>query len=163
MYWIEKPGPGRLAIAARPRAGDWLADEIAAWRVDGVDQVVSLLEPHEVHDLDLKSEADACALAGIDFRSFPIVDRGVPESKVRTLALVEACKEMLAADRGVLIHCRAGIGRSALIAACVLVSMGDAPDAAFSRIAVARGVEVPDTTVQRDWVDAFVALAAPLD
>ncbi|WP_315755825.1 MULTISPECIES: hypothetical protein [unclassified Bradyrhizobium] len=31
LHWIDLPIAGRLAIAARPRAEDWLADDIAAW------------------------------------------------------------------------------------------------------------------------------------
>lgn len=31
VYWIDKPGPGRLAIMARPRASERLEDEIAGW------------------------------------------------------------------------------------------------------------------------------------
>jgi len=43
VYWINLPMAGRLAIMARPRAGDWLDDEISGWRVQGIDTVVSLL------------------------------------------------------------------------------------------------------------------------
>jgi protein-tyrosine phosphatase len=53
------------------------------------------------------------------------------------------------------VHCRAGIGRSSLIAACVLVLLGLAPAMAFDRIGKARGLKVPDTEGQRDWVDMF--------
>jgi protein-tyrosine phosphatase len=61
------------------------------------------------------------------------------------------------AERGnaVAVHCRAGIGRSSLIAACVLVLLGFAPGMAFDLIGKARGVKVPDTEEQRDWVDMF--------
>jgi hypothetical protein len=48
LYWIDLAGRGRLAIAARPRAGDWLPDEVAGWRSEGVDVVISLLQPSEV-------------------------------------------------------------------------------------------------------------------
>ncbi len=155
LFWIEMPGPGRLAIAARPRAGDWLIDEINGWRLAGVDEVVSLLEPHEMHDLELDGEAEACSQAGIAFTSFPISDRGVPSSLMKTRALVTDCKGWLSAGRGVLVHCRAGIGRSALVLACVLVSLGDRPEAALARIRSARGLEVPDTPTQTQWVEAF--------
>ena len=30
---------GKLALAARPRGDDWLEDEIAGWRREGVDTV----------------------------------------------------------------------------------------------------------------------------
>ncbi|WP_298333534.1 hypothetical protein [Asticcacaulis sp.] len=44
MFWIEAPSllPGRLGIAARPRAGDWLEDEINGWRSASVDMVVTV-------------------------------------------------------------------------------------------------------------------------
>ena len=57
--------------------------------------------------------------------------------------------------KAVAVHCRAGIGRSSLIAACVLVLLGFAPGMAFDLIGKARGVKVPDTEGQRDWVDMF--------
>jgi protein-tyrosine phosphatase len=155
MFWIEILGPGRLGIAARPRADDWLVDEIDQWRSSSVDVVVSLLEPHEIHDLGLEAERDRCIAAGITFLSLPIPDRGVPASLTKTRELVAACKERLAAGDGVIIHCRAGIGRSSMIAACVLVALGHGPDEAFIRIATARGLPVPDTQAQAEWAAAF--------
>ena len=78
IYWIETPGRLRLAIMARPRAGDWLAEEIAGWKAEGIDLVVSLLEGNEVSELELKDEQPLCAASGIEFINFPIADRGVP-------------------------------------------------------------------------------------
>ena len=57
IHWIEVPLAGRLAIVPRPRSGDWLNDEIAGWKAEGVDLVVSLLESEEVAELNLHSEA----------------------------------------------------------------------------------------------------------
>jgi len=48
-----------------------------------------------------------------------------------------------------------GIGRSALIAACLLKSQGIGVDEAFAMIARARGFAVPDTEGQREWVKGF--------
>jgi len=62
----------------RPRAGDWLDDEVAAWRADGVDMVVSLLGRDEIAELDLVLEPGCCQTRDIAFISFPIPDRGVP-------------------------------------------------------------------------------------
>lgn len=77
LHWIEMPG--RLAIMARPRADDWLEVDVAEWKTSGVDLVVSLLERDEVSELGLQEEADLCWASGIEFISFPIPDRGVPE------------------------------------------------------------------------------------
>jgi hypothetical protein len=76
VHWIEAPPPGRLAIVPRPRAGDWLGDEIAGWRAAGIDLVVSLLEPEEAAELGLQDEAGLCRQNTIEFVSFPIPDRG---------------------------------------------------------------------------------------
>ena len=53
VYWIEGPWPVRVAIPPRPRGGDWLEDEVRAWRASGVAVRVSLLTGSEIHDLDL--------------------------------------------------------------------------------------------------------------
>jgi protein-tyrosine phosphatase len=53
------------------------------------------------------------------------------------------------------IHCRAGIGRSSMIAACTMICADVSAADALSRIEAARGVRVPDTEEQRDWVMAF--------
>lgn len=61
LYWIPGPWKGRPAITSRPRGNDWLGDEVQGWRAQGVDVVVSLLEPHEVTDLGLEQESTIAA------------------------------------------------------------------------------------------------------
>jgi hypothetical protein len=80
IFWISDIEPLRFGIMARPRAGDWLEDEIAGWKADGVAAVVSLLQPYEVTELGLDSEAALCTASGIRFISHPVTDRGVPET-----------------------------------------------------------------------------------
>ena len=162
-YWIEAPLDGRLAIVPRPRAGDWLVDEIAGWQAEGIDLVVSLLEPEEVADLGLHDEAGLCNSYTMEFISFPIPDRGVPPSWPAASALARLLASKVTQGKTIAIHCRAGIGRSSVIAACALVCLGTAPDRAFEMIARARGVEMPDTEEQQAWVWAFAnrARSAP--
>lgn len=157
ICWINAELCGRLAIMPRPRAGDWLADEIAAWRREGIDIVVSLLEPDEIHELDLQHEATLCHDQGIMFVSFPIQDRGVPASHGEAIALFRDLLARNGEGKSIAVHCRAGIGRSALIAAGILVLSGLSSAAAFAAISEARGLKVPDTDEQRAWLDrAFV-------
>ncbi|MEN2790788.1 protein-tyrosine phosphatase family protein [Sphingomonas oligophenolica] len=141
---------------ARPRAGDWLDDEIRAWRDAGVDLVVSLLEPQEVSDLELQRERTLCEHHDIDFLSFPIPDRGVPSSLAEARALAGEIAKRGAEGAGVAIHCRAGIGRSSLMAALVLATAGMDSADAFAAITHARGMSVPDTDAQRAWVAAAI-------
>jgi hypothetical protein len=112
LYWIDGPWQGKLAILPRPRGGDWLEDEVRGWRAAGVDVIVSLLTSDEVADLDLAQESALCEAYGIDFWSFPIVDRSVPASRKATLDFVKKLAKLLAEGKSIAIHCRQGIGRS---------------------------------------------------
>ena len=157
VYWIQGPWPGRLAIIPRPRGGDWLEQELNSWASAGLSVIVSLLTPDEADELDITQEAELTRLRGIHFYSFPVPDRSVPASRAETLKVVKELHRHLAAGNSVGIHCRQGIGRSALLAASLLVLAGEAPDDALNRIATARGCPVPETKEQRRWVEAFAS------
>jgi protein-tyrosine phosphatase len=152
LYWIETPWRGRLAVAPRPRGGDWLEDEISGWKRAGIDAVASLLTPDEVEELHLAREASLSVSYDVRFYSLPIPDRDIPPSDAEAVGLARDLLDELTRGRDVLIHCRQGVGRSGMIAAAVLVAGGDSPDAAFSRISKARGVETPETEPQRLWL-----------
>lgn len=128
MYWIEESFPGRIAILPRPRGGDWLDDDVKAWKRGGIDSVVSLLTSDEVAELDLSGEASLCRANGIEFVSSPIPDRGLPASVGESIDLVARLAEQLAVGRNVGVHCRQDIGRSALVKASTLVAVGLAPE-----------------------------------
>lgn len=139
----------------RPRGGDWLEDEICSLKISGVYAVVSLLEPDEVTELDIAEEKSLCEVNGISYLSFPIKDRNIPFSKRDALDFSRMLANLLKEGRSVVIHCRQGVGRSALIAACVLVLNGFSADKAFELIEIARGCSIPDTEEQRKWVGKF--------
>ena len=154
IYWVNEVIGGRLAILGRPRAGDWLEDEIANWKSSGLTDVVCLLEEHEVWEVGLTREAELTEQAGIVFERFPIPDRGVPSSVEATQTLWARLAEKIRGGRAVGVHCRASIGRAGLIATGTLVRMGVPPDDAWLRVAAARGGSVPDTEEQRSWLAA---------
>jgi hypothetical protein len=153
FYWLDEPWPGRLALAARPRGGDWLHDEIGNWKRAGISSVLSLLPPEEVRDLDLRDEAREARGQGIEFISFPIADRQVPRSEAKLAEVLEKVSGRLSEGKNVVVHCRPGIGRTGLVAACLLVRKEMSPGAALEKLSAVRGVPVPETPEQRDWID----------
>lgn len=152
VYWVPGPWPGRLGIVPRPRGGDWLADEVRAWREAGLQVVASLLTPGEVAELELRDEERRCLEQGLEFHGLPIPDRGVPASRKAWRHLIGQIEQALAAGKSVAAHCRQGIGRASMIVASVLVDTGESAADAFRKIEEARGRPVPDTAEQRDWV-----------
>ena len=157
VYWINGPWPGKLAILARPRGEDWLEDEVVGWKDAGVDVVVSMLTPEENYELGLIDERKLVERHGLTFINFPIGDYSVPTSKNEVRQLVSQLEESLTHGKSVGVHCRQGIGRSSLVAACVLVMSGETPETAFQKITTARGKPVPDTPEQKNWVSAFAS------
>ena len=155
IYWIERPGPGRIALMPRPRGGDWLEDEIRSLREEGVDVLVSHLEAHEIDELDLQREEELASAAGIEFLSHPIPDHSTPESLEATVSFIRDLEERLRDGKAIAIHCRAGIGRSATIAAAVLLANGLPLIETLERLAEARGFPVPETAEQLLWLEEF--------
>ncbi|MFK0192061.1 tyrosine protein phosphatase [Kitasatospora sp. NPDC090308] len=152
LFTIERPGPGLLSTMARPRGGDWLAEEVAGLAALGVTEVVSALTVPECVELGLGAEPELVRAAGLRFTAVPIPDRTVPVlAEVRPV--IDELARRLDAGGHLAVHCRAGIGRSSLLAAAVLVRCGTEPDDAWARIARARGLPVPDTAEQRAWTD----------
>jgi len=152
LFWIPGPWPGRLAVVTRPRGGDWLDDEASGWRRAGLDVVVSLLEKDEAAQLDLAKESDVAESKGIHFISFPIPDRGVPPSMPASLGLLKNIADALEHGKNVAVHCRQGIGRSGLIATGVLVASGMGVDKAIEIVSSARGLAIPETAPQLQWI-----------
>ena len=154
LFWVETATGGRLAISARPRGGDWLKDEIEGWRQQGVDIVVSLLTASESEELGLSDEGLSKGL-GVRFVSFPIEDRNVPASAAKLQELAAQLGSEVQQGKNVAVHCRQGIGRSAIVSAAVLLLVGDDFDQALTSISNARGLEVPETIEQRRWIQQF--------
>ncbi len=136
---------------AKPMA-EWLEDEISGLAMAGIETVVSLLEPHEEYELGLSQEREYCEKNHIEFVRYPIPDRGVPNSVSSFADLTLNTYHECAGGRSTVIHCRAGIGRTGLVAAGVLLHCGFDVGEAFWHISASRGVNVPDTTQQTDWL-----------
>jgi len=155
--WIDVDTPGRLAISPHPGASEALEAELRQLRSSGVDVLVSMLGREEAEFLGLSEEPILCAKVGLEFVQAPIIDRSIPDTPKHIYRIASKLADRLQTGRNVLIHCRMGIGRSSVMAACVMALQGIDPTDAFDRISVARGIDVPDTLAQKLWVDAFAA------
>jgi protein-tyrosine phosphatase len=154
--WIDTDGRYRLAIMHHPPGGLELDAYIAALHALGVDVLVSMLAADEAEWMELGAEAEVCARHQVQFLSFPIEDHSLPESRADTLAFARGLLELLEAGKSVVIHCYAGIGRSALMAITTLFAAGFDLYHAMQRVSEARGFEVPEAN-QREWLVGFLS------
>jgi protein-tyrosine phosphatase len=152
LHWLQGPWRGRLALASRPRGGDWLDEELTGWQRAGVNVVVSLLEEQEAEQLELLRESEIAKAKNLEFVSFPIPDRDVPSSRAPALAMLRRIVEILETGRNVVVHCRQGVGRAGMIATGALVISGIGVDKAIETVSAARGLTVPETPDQLQWI-----------
>ena len=152
VYWVI---PGRLAILPKPRGGEWLDDEIASYAAQGLQVLLTLLTPDEEIELELTDEVVLAEKHGLDFMRYSIADRGIPKSAT---LFAEVIHDLADSGKAVGVHCRAGIGRSGLATAAIMLRLGHELGDAWESIATARRVRVPDTPEQRDWVASHADL-----
>jgi protein-tyrosine phosphatase len=170
-YWIDTDGlagtadsaPPRMAIVPCPEGGRHLEAAVRSLREQGIESLVSLLSADELRVLGLEEEARLCREAGIEYRWLPVTDHSIPESMEEFRAAVDELRRDLRAGKGVGAHCFAGIGRSCMLMACVLCAEGLSADEAFARLTKARGLPVPDTWLQAQWVGHFAESFAKSD
>jgi len=162
IYQIELIGSGSLSVMAKPVSGEWIEDEFSGIRRWGIDRIVSLLENDEAYEVGLDEESTLANRFDMEFISYPIRDRGLPSSIQDYLAFTKRLYHEAAGGLHTVVHCRAGIGRTGIVAAGVLLHAGFEPLEAFKHISTKRGVTVPDTSEQIKWVvKSYEAMSNP--
>lgn len=163
MYKIGSMGEGFVAIMARPSLeADAAASIINIARL-GIQQVVSLLEPNEARNLGLNGEREQVKAHGMGFISFPIPDMGLPRSVDDFALLSKKLFNQINAGVNTLIHCQAGIGRSGLLVAGILLHCDMDPQQAFAYASRMRGIRVPETPEQEQWLIANYVTILDID
>jgi protein-tyrosine phosphatase len=160
-FWIRGAPLGRLATSPQPVPHEGLREDLAAWKDQGADIVVSLLGDGEQVINGLADEEDLCRDLGLEFHRFPITDHGLPDSEDAFAALIERLHDESQRNRAIVVHCFAGIGRSTLVAAALLVRAGLTLPDALELISEARGITVPDTSAQHRWLASLEARLRP--
>jgi Cyclin-dependent kinase inhibitor 3 (CDKN3) len=154
---VEVPGGGEIGMTLCPGRRDRLSlngawerdleadlDVVGAW---GPTLLVTLVEEHEFKRLGVPTFRAAVLGRGLEWRHLPIPDAGVPDAAFEDAwdNVGAGVRSALRSGGRVLLHCRAGLGRTGMIAARVLVELGMAPDEAIRAVRAAR----PDTIETR--------------
>lgn len=156
-----------LAPGKRDVSNGWLRDlrtDMARLRAEyGADCLVSLMEPSEFRSLGI-SELGECAVAnGIRPEFFPIADMHPPFERDRNAfnELVKGIIGAAGAGQCIVIHCRAGVGRSGLVGASVLVARGIPAAEAIKVVRTVRSPKAVETAEQRAWVESLEGVFGP--
>ena len=126
-------------------------DVIARW---GASTVLTLIEAHELTELQVERLPAELAERNIAWHHLPIPDQDVPDERFLKAwpTLSGELHALLAGGQRILIHCRGGLGRTGLVAACLLVERGFQANAAIRRVRAARPHAV-ETRAQEAYVE----------
>ncbi|AKF09150.1 Putative tyrosine phosphatase-related protein [Sandaracinus amylolyticus] len=142
--------PGRL-----DRDRDLDAD-LDTLRAMGTRTLVTLLGAPELAWAGVPDLAARAAGRGLETIAFPIRDQGAPaEPDVR--ALCRVIDERLARGETIVVHCMGGLGRSGLVAACVLIDLGLDAERALAEVRRARGPRAVESDAQEVFVRTYAA------
>lgn len=169
-HWIES---GRLLAGEHPSGSSSTATRRRLARLldAGVDCFIDLTRPAEFESYEAELAKAAKGREALYLRH-PIPDHGVPESAAAMREILAALDRALAEGRTVYLHCRAGIGRTNLVAGCWIADQCGGGEAALERLnrhwsdnARSRTwPTIPETPAQtefvRGWPPAPVAAAA---
>lgn len=147
------PLPGRWTPPATP---DSITRDLAAIAAAGASVLVSLVEPHEL-PLSVDAWAAKVAAAGLVWLPLPIADFGVPDAAFEAAWAAADLGARLRRGETVALHCRAGLGRTGMIAARLLVEVaGLTPTAAIAHVRTHHTAKAVETAEQA----AHVAMSA---
>lgn len=152
VFWANKTN---ISIGPCPSGYRALPESCLSLRQAGVSVVVSLQTEQEAYSVGLEDEEKAVRDAGLLFYRFPIKDHQPPPFTAETFEFIEKLAVLANAGQRLFIHCFAGIGRSATIAAAVLIEQGYSAKNAIQALSSARGFPVPETRAQREWIEKF--------
>ena len=136
--WVEKP---TLAGMARPQS----AVEMHWLRQQGVEVLISLTED--------RLPRDWCDDAGLLVFHEPLEDME-PPTQEQLDRCVSAVTKAIAGNRGVAVHCGAGLGRTGVVLAAYLVTKGLSASSAIARVRRLRPHSI-ETDEQAESVERF--------
>ncbi|MDV6374817.1 cyclin-dependent kinase inhibitor 3 family protein [Deinococcus arenicola] len=122
---------------------------------DGVNVLAPLIEDFEFDLLGMDGYHAAAELNNLDVRPFAIRDQHAPGKRADFAAFVDELMTELLDGLGVVVHCRGGLGRAGMAAACLLVQGGMTADAAIGLVRQTRSQDAIETASQEQYVHEF--------
>ena len=169
--------PGRLGVTFAPGEKDAGGTSRVRWDRDlatdlrdlrgrfGTDVLVPLVRGYEYELLGIADLVPRAQEHGMRVRAFEIDDVSVPDPHFadRFRELIATLHGDLRDGRTVTVHCRGGLGRTGLVAACLLVRQGAEPTRAIARVREHRPGAIETRAQERyvhddaAWCDATAA------
>jgi len=164
----SQEGPGEIGSTIAPgkhapgAAGEWrrnLDADLRRLRKRGATVPVCPLMDEELDFLDIPNLAERAQHVGLVARRFPFHDGGIPHESGQLDDLLDELVDDRQENARLVIHCRGGLGRSGLVAACLLLRLGLCQSAAeaIKKVREGRGPRAFETVAQEQSVEFYAS------
>ena len=120
-------------------------------RKETVSAIVCLAEKDEIHEKSAQyAQALEAGTVPCVVLPFEVPDRGAPPDRDAFWLLAGNVAKRLQSGEAVLIHCAGGVGRTATLAVCVLLALGES--ASNARSVVSRAGSTVETAPQSELI-----------
>lgn len=149
---VHCPGTGMYGVLPEQRSGT-LDVDLAALRQWGAGSLVTLLQPFEMDALGVGQLGERARALGLGWWHLPITDGCAPGASFEEhwTEAGPALHDVLDGGGRLVLHCRAGIGRTGTVAARLLIERGVDPREAVIAIRRARPGAI-ESQEQMAWV-----------
>ena len=151
-------GEGKIGITFCPgkkqknaMTGAWCRDletDLASIIEWGATVLVTLIETHELEVLGVSNLPELAQSLGLEWHHFPIKDYGVPTQTFEEHwnKVSPHLRQLLNEGKKIVVHCKGGLGRAGMMAARLLVELGEDPDVAIKQVRDVRphAIETPE-------------------
>ena len=163
IAFVETPDNGRIGTTfcpgkhdPRAMTGPWDRDmhtDLAAIADWGAVALVTLMESHELDLLGVSGLGDAVLAQGMSWYHLPVQDVSVPNIafEAQWADAGSVLRTQLLSGQSIVVHCRGGLGRTGIVAARLLIELGEKPVTALERVRAARPGAV-ETAEQEKYV-----------
>ncbi|KAL6765944.1 protein-tyrosine phosphatase-like protein [Haematococcus lacustris] len=122
-----------------------------------ISTVACLLNAAELRSFGIRDYAADLAAAGLQTLGLPIIEMGAPECMEKAAMFIEGLALGVSRGDRIAVHCRGGMGRAGLIAACVMLRLGCVADAkeAIKLVRERRCAAAIESKRQEDFVAGY--------
>jgi ADP-ribosyl-[dinitrogen reductase] hydrolase len=141
---------GGLSERAWDRDLDQDLSAIKAW---GATALVTLIADYELEILSVENLPQKVQAIGLEWHQLPIMNRDAPYEEFEDKWIISGrmLRQRLRQGERIVLHCVYGLGRSGMVAARLLVELGEQPEAAIRKVRAARPGAI-ETEIQEQHV-----------
>jgi len=147
--------PGKK-LANAYSGGDWDRDldkDLDAIVEAGASMLITLIEGHEFEEMKVTSLPQKAEAHGLKWVHLPIRDKGIPDAAFEDAwdKVGDDLHQHLLEGETIVIHCKGGLGRTGVIAARLLIGLGEEATTSIEKVRSARPGTI-ETQAQEAYV-----------